>query len=86
MAKYYVSCGSLSYIFSSNKTPQEAATMAMSDWYDCFMDMDEENAENAFLDTTIQVDERGLRYAGLNSDEKTVIFNTSQILQQLGLD
>lgn len=81
MAKYYVSCGSLAYVRSMSATPAEAAVEAVSCWLDYRME-----EEETYLDTTIQVDERGLRYAGLNSDEKTVIFNTSQILQQLGLD
>ena len=62
-------------------TPEEAAVEAVSCWLDYRME-----EEEAYLDTTIQVDERGLRYTGLNSDEKTAIFNTSQILQQLGLE
>ena len=85
MSKYYISCGSFSYIMSTNKTAEEAAAIAISDWFNCYMNEGIEE-ENAFLDETVQVDERGLRYANLNADEKTVLFNTSQILQKLGLE
>jgi hypothetical protein len=72
MAKYYIQCGSLSIIYSTEKSPVDAALTAV---WEC--------NENDTLDEYFYVDERGYRgYA--NADTNTQVIPTEYILKHSG--
>lgn len=72
MAKYYVKCGSLELIYSTNKTPFDAAVTVL--W---------EANENDVLDEYFYVDERGMRdYT--TADNKTIVIESELILDKAG--
>ena len=72
MAKYYVKCGSLELIYSTSKTPFEAAVTVL--W---------EANENDVLDEYFYVDERGMRdYTTV--DNKTIVIESELILDKAG--
>ena len=72
MPKYYVSCGSLQLIYSTNKSPRDACKTVI--W---------EANEHDTLDEYFYVDERGYRgYA--SADKETQVFPSDEILQEEG--
>ena len=72
MAKYYIQCGSLSIIYSTEKSPLDAALTAV---WEC--------NEHDTLDEYFYVDERGYRgYA--NADKNTQVIPTEYILKHSG--
>ena len=72
MAKYYVSCGSLQMIYSTNKNARDACKTVL---WEC--------NENDTLDEYFYVDERGYRgYASADTD--TMVFPSEQILVEEG--
>lgn len=72
MAKYYVKCGSLELIYSTNKTPFDAAVTVL--W---------EANENDVLDEYFYVDERGMRdYT--SADKDTIVIESELILEKAG--
>lgn len=69
MAKYYVQCGSLYLIYSTNKTPREACRRVI---WEC--------NEHDILDEFFYVDERGFRgYATAQTD--TIVIPTKEIIK-----
>lgn len=72
MAKYYVKCGSLELIYSTNKTPFDAAVTVL--W---------EANENDVLDEYFYVDERGMRDYK-TADNKTIVIESELILDKAG--
>lgn len=60
MAKYYIKCGSLEIIYSTNKEPLEAAVDSL--W---------ETNQHDVIDDTFFIDERGFRNY-TNADKNTV--------------
>jgi len=69
MAKYYVQCGSLYLIYSTNKTPREACRRVI---WEC--------NEHDILDEFFYVDERGFRgYATAQPD--TIVIPTQEIIE-----
>lgn len=74
MAKYYIQCGSLSIIYSTDKSPVDAA-----------LDVIWECNEHDTLDEHFYVDERGYRnYA--TADKNTQVIPTDYILKHSGWD
>lgn len=72
MAKYYIKCGSLELIYSTNKKPRQAAVDAL--W---------ETNDNDTLDEYFYIDERGFRdYT--SADTRTNVFWSSTILKDAG--
>ena len=72
MAKYYVNCGSLQIIYSTNKDAHGAAERSI--W---------ETNENDTLDEYFYVDERGFRdYT--TADPNTMVFPTEQVIRKAG--
>lgn len=72
MAKYYISCGTLNLIFSTNKTPEKAAGVVL---WEC--------NENDELDEFFYIDERGYRnYISATPD--TIVIKTTDILAAEG--
>jgi hypothetical protein len=72
MAKYYLSCGTLQLIWSTNKTPQEAVKVYIH-----------EVTEDDELDEFIYVDERGFRdYQTAEPD--TFVCKTEDVLRGEG--
>ena len=72
MAKYYISCGSLQMIYSTNKNP----------WVACKTILLETN-EHDILDEYFYVDERGYRdYASATPD--TVVIPTEEVISEEG--
>jgi hypothetical protein len=72
MAKYYIQCGSLSIIYSTNKTPIDAALTAI---WEC--------NSNDVLDEHFYIDERGYR-GYTNADKETHVIPSEYILKQAG--
>lgn len=72
MPKYYVSCGSLQLIYSTNKEPREACKTVL--W---------EANEHDTLDEYFYVDERGYR-GYTNADKETMVFPSEDILKEAG--
>ena len=74
MAKYYISCGSLQMIYSTNKSPWAACRTVL--W---------ETNEHDILDEYFYVDERGYRdYASATPD--TIVMPSEEILKAEGWD
>ena len=72
MSKYYIKCGSLEYILSTDKKPLEAAIDTV--WQ--LNDFDT-------LDEYFYVDERGMKdYASAQPD--TVVIPTTKVLRKAG--
>lgn len=72
MAKYYIACGSLQMIYSTNKDERDACKRII--W---------EANENDTLDEYFYVDERG--YKGpFSADKNTVVFPTDEIMLEEG--
>lgn len=69
MAKYYISSGTLRLIYSTTKSPLEAACTAI--W---------ETNEHDEIGPQVFVDERGMRNK-TTADEQTMIFDTDFILE-----
>lgn len=69
MAKYYISCGSVQYIWSTSMSPQQACQMVLL----------AETNENDILDEYAFVDERGFR-DGLTADKSTSIYNAPGLM------
>lgn len=72
MSKYYIASGTLQLIYSTNKTPIEAACAAI--W---------ETNDNDELDRFMTVDERGFR-TKKTADELTAVFSVDNIMEQSG--
>lgn len=72
MAKYYVKCGSLELIYSTNKTPFDAAVTVL--W---------EANENDVLDEYFYIDERGMKDYK-TADTKTKVIESELILDKAG--
>ncbi len=73
MSKYYINCGTLQIIYSTSKTPLEAATRAL--W--------ETNASDV-LDEHFYIDERGFRDY-LTADPKgTSVIKSSKVIKLAG--
>ncbi len=72
MSKYYIKCGSLELIYSTDKNQLDAAVSAL--W---------ETNENDILDEYFYIDERG--YRGLETaDEYTAIIPSQAVLDSAG--
>lgn len=72
MAKYYINCGSLQYITSTNKDALGAAMESV--W---------QLNDNDILDEYFYVDERGLRDY-ISAEPDTQVFKTTFILNKAG--
>jgi len=73
MPKYYVKCGTLELIYSTDKTPLEAATHCL--W---------EGNSNDVLDEYFYIDERGFRDY-LTADPKgTHVIKSSKVIKLAG--
>ena len=72
MAKYYIKCGSLELIWSTNKKPYKAVCVAIH-----------EMTEDDELDEYIYIDQRGMKdYT--NADQLTSVIPTEKILRREG--
>ena len=72
MAKYYIKCGSLELIYSTKKSPYDAAITAL--W---------ETNEHDVLDEYFYVDERGYRdYT--TADKDTIVIESMRVLDSAG--
>ena len=72
MPKYYIKCGTLELIYSTSKSPVDAAIDAI--W---------ETNENDVLDEYMYLDERGYRdYT--TADKKTMVYKSANVLTQAG--
>jgi len=72
MAKYYISCGTLQLIYSTDKDERNACKTIL---WEC--------NENDTLDEYFYVDERGYRGYN-NADPKTMVFPTDEIIKETG--
>lgn len=72
MPKYYIKCGSLELIYSTDKDAKEAAKDSI--W---------ETNQNDSLDEYMYLDERGFRDY-ISADGYTNVFRTSTILKEAG--
>lgn len=72
MPKYYISCGSLQLIYSTEKNSREACKRTL--W---------EANENDTLDEHFYVDERGYR-GYTNADKDTIVYSSCEIMQEEG--
>lgn len=72
MSKYYVKCGSLELIYSTNKTPFETAITVL--W---------EANEHDTLDEYFYVDERGMRDYK-TADKETIVIESELVLDKAG--
>jgi hypothetical protein len=72
MPKYYIQCGSLSIIYSTDKSPLEAACASV---WEC--------NENDTLDEYFYIDERGYR-GYTNADKETTVITTESIMKHSG--
>lgn len=72
MAKYYIKCGTLELIYSTNKDAKEAAKDSI--W---------ETNQNDSLDEYMYLDERGFRDY-ISADGYTVVLRTKRILKEAG--
>jgi len=70
MPKYYTKCGTLELIHSTNKTPLEAACLAL--W---------ETNQNDILDEYFYIDERGFRNH-ITADSKTQVIKASKVIKK----
>ena len=70
--KYYISCGSLNIIYSTNKDHREACKTAI---WEC--------NENDVLDEYFYVDERGYR-GYTTADNNTTVIPTDEIMLEEG--
>ena len=74
MSKYYIRCGSLQLIYSTDKSESEAAAQVL--W---------ETNEHDVLDEYFYIDERGYRdYT--NADNDTTVIKTKKICEKAGWD
>jgi C1A family cysteine protease len=72
MAKYYIKCGSLELIYSTNKKAMGAAIDSI--W---------ETNDNDTLDEHFYIDERGFRdYT--SADNETKVLRTEKVMQKAG--
>lgn len=72
MAKYYIKCGSLEIIYSTSKSPIEAAVDSL--W---------ETNEHDVIDDTFFIDERGFRNY-TNADKETIIIPLDMVADKGG--
>lgn len=72
MSKYYIQCGSLQIIYSTQKNPLEAACQTV--W---------ETNDYDVLDEYFYVDERGYR-GYTNADKETIVIPTEDIMRHSG--
>ena len=72
MAKYYISCGSLQMIYSTNKNERDACKIVL---WEC--------NEHDTLDEYFYVDERGYR-GYISADPQTMVFPSDEILKEAG--
>lgn len=72
VAKYYIKSGSLELIYSTNKSPIDAAIAAL--W---------ETNENDVIDEYFYVDERGMKDYK-NADKETIVIESDIILDKAG--
>ena len=72
MPKYYIKCGTLEIIYSTNKKPLDAAMDAV--W---------ETNENDVLDEYMYLDERGYRDY-VSADKQTMVYKSLNVLTQAG--
>ena len=68
--KYYISCGSLQIIYSTNKNPKDACKTAI---WEC--------NEHDVLDEYFYVDERGMR-DHTNADRLTQVIKTQKVINK----
>lgn len=72
MAKYYIKCGTLELIYSTNKSHQDAAATALG-----------ETNKFDILDEYFYIDERGYRdYT--NADKETQVIKLSKVCKLAG--
>lgn len=72
MAKYYIKCGTLELIYSSSKSPFEAAQIAL--W---------ETNKFDILDEYFYIDERGMKdYLSAHPD--TTVIDTCEVIREAG--
>ena len=72
MSKYYISCGTLKYIMSTNRKPFRAAIQSMK-----------EVNEHDVLDEYFYIDERGFRdYSTAQPDTK--VYEAENVMKQAG--
>lgn len=72
MSKYYIRCGSLELIYSTEKSPINAAVSAL--W---------ETNNNDVLDEYFYLDERGYRDY-ITADKETIVIESDIILDKAG--
>lgn len=72
MAKYYVKCGSLELIYSTNKSPMDAAVTVL--W---------EANSNDILDEYFYIDERGMKDY-VSADKETIVIDSKLVLEKGG--
>lgn len=72
MAKYYIKCGSLEIIYSTNKEPLEAAVDSL--W---------ETNQHDVIDDTFFIDERGFRNY-TNADKQTIQIGLDVVAEKGG--
>jgi len=73
MSKYYVKCGTLELIYSTNKTPLEAATHCL--W---------ESNSNDVLDEYFYIDERGFRDYLTADAKETKVIKSGKVIKLAG--
>lgn len=72
VSKFYIQCGSLQLIYSTNKNPVDAAVAAL--W---------ETNDHDVLDEYFYVDERGYKDYK-NADKETIVIESEVILDKAG--
>ena len=72
MAKYYIKCGTLELIYSTDKNPMDAAISAL--W---------ETNEYDVLDEHFYVDERSMKDYK-SADKETVVIHSDLVLEEAG--
>lgn len=72
MAKYYIKCGTLELIYSTNQVHIDAAIAAL--W---------ETNEHDVLDEYFYIDERGMKDY-ITADKETVVISSTKILEAAG--
>ena len=73
MSKYYVKCGTLELIYSTSKTPLEAATHCL--W---------ESNSNDVLDEYFYIDERGFRDYLTADAKETKVIKSGKVIKLAG--
>jgi hypothetical protein len=72
VAKYYIKCGTLELIYSTDKFPMDAAISAL--W---------ETNEHDVLEENFYIDQRGMRDKS-TADGETITINSDKVLEAAG--